>query len=472
MRRRDVRRRGARRPGGGGVLAGVLLGAALVLGGVADAAPRPRVAIVLIDGLDARRFAEALMPTVWGLATGAGAAGAFYPDARAVMPTVTNTNHVSIMTGAYAEAHGIVGNMFWDLDTRRAVRSEHARHLQVETLFTVIERRRPELMTAALFGKSRLVSLFAADGRQRAPDVLWGDVATESEATDANEGFASDRRTMDAVLDLLARERRVDLLFVALPDVDRTSHVFGPESHQARAAMLEADRQVTRLVGALKRDGAWDETVLMITSDHGFVSVAADAAAGRPYPVVTIGRSLAEVGLDAATVGVLGAGGLETLVLRGGDDPATLARLRKQVLAQPGVIEAWYRAPNPADGGEAFTLGRAHPDWRMSHPRVGDLVLAAAPGHHFVDPFSNWAAAMSGTHGGPDVQAIPIVVTGGHPWLRRERPGGSAGAAAAANPDLGATAAWLLDVPAPRMVDGGKVPDAVRGRVLEEAFAR
>jgi hypothetical protein len=40
----------------------------------------------------------------------------------------------------------------------------------------------------------------------------------------------------------------------------------------------------------------------------------------------------------------------------------------------------------------------------------------------------------------------------------------------AANPDLGATAAWLLGVRMPRTIDGKPVPNELAGRVLREAF--
>ena len=55
---------------------------------------------------------ETLTPNLWKLATGPKGGGAYYPEGRAVMPTVTNTNHVSIATGVYADAHGVVSNAF------------------------------------------------------------------------------------------------------------------------------------------------------------------------------------------------------------------------------------------------------------------------------------------------------------------------------------------------------------------------
>jgi hypothetical protein len=283
---------------------------------------------------------------------------------------------------------------------------------------------------------------------------------------------------MDVVLRVLARQPP-DFMFVGLADVDRTSHLFGPDSHEARRAVLEADRQVARLVSALKRSGAWAKTVLFVTADHGFADVAPDAAAGRPYPVITLGPLLeAEDGPGGADVGLLGVGGLEMVMLaRAAGDALSpdaherLAAIRRRALAHTGVEAAWYRVDNPADGGAAHTLAHMVPDWRLEHPGVGDLVVVARPGFQFVDPYRPAAAALVGMHGGPDVRQVPIVVTGGHPRLRATRLTPGAEVAPAANPDLGATAAWLLDVRAPRSTAGRVVPAHDRGRVLMEAFA-
>jgi len=458
-----------------GLTAGITACATLSGVGVTVAAERPHVYIVLIDGLDSRRLSETLTPTLWKLGTGPGGRGAFYREGRAVMPTVTNTNHVSIMTGAYAEAHGVVNNAFWaEAVPRRGMTSERADLLQVETLFTVAERTRPKLVTAALFGKTRLVPLFTASASQRAPDILWGDPDTPTEPIDRNRGFASDRRTMDKALEVIATSDP-DLLFVGLPDVDRTSHVFGPDSHRARTAMLEADRQVDRLIRALKRSGAWEDTVLMITADHGFADVSPDAAAGRPYPMITLGSVMEAQGL--AGVGLLGIGGLESVVIVGAtpdaltsDQHRTLAEVRRHALEHSGVQAAWYRNDNPHDGGAEHTIRRARPSWRIDHPRTGALVLVGRPGYHFVDPFRPWAASFLGMHGGPDAQTVPILVTGGHPRLRAERVIPGEGTPPAANPDLGTTTAWLLDLREPRALTGKRVPERSRGRILREAF--
>ena len=266
------------------------------------------------------------------------------------------------------------------------------------------------------------------------------------------------------------------LVFVALPDVDRTSHLFGPDSPQAHRALAAADGQVARFVAFLRERGSWDRTVLMITADHGFTSVEPNVAEeAAPYPVILFGRELQREHLTGVTA--VSDGLIETLALPGdaptalvGDTASMLARVRALALAQPEIAEAWYRIPNPADGGDATTLATVHPDWRMDNPRLGEIVLVAKPHHQFVDPFSTRLASFVGMHGGPDTARIPVILTGGWPRLRTREVTEADGVAPAANPDLGVTAAWLLGVRAPRLIHGAPVPLLLAGRVLREAF--
>jgi arylsulfatase A-like enzyme len=432
---------------------------------------RSRVYIILIDALDASFVGEQLTPHLWQLATGPGARGAFYRHAQSIMPSVTNPNHAAVMTGTYAAAHGIVGNLLWDR-TSAAPRLSEGSDLEVETLFTVVEKERPSLTTAGVFGKARLVPLFGdVPGRQRRPDVLWGDPQSEDEAIDPRVGFASDERTMTEALQVIV-ERDPDLLFVALPDVDRTAHLFGPTSDQARRAVLEADRQIARLVDLTQRRGLWDHLVLMVTADHGMQSVEPDTS--QPYPMVLFGRELMRAGLTG--VRPIASGGIEFIGLSGKaptvldhEQAERLRAVRALALAQPEIAEAWYRLPNPADGGDAYTLSHVHPDWRLAHPRAGELVLVALPHCFFADPYTPHLGGLAGDHGGPAQREITILVTGGDPRLRRAPPEPTDDRPAA-NPDLGQTAAWLLGVRPPRYENGRPVSDELRGRVLREAF--
>src|SRR5206468_4557337 len=89
--------------------------ALLLLGCVtrASALDRPHVYLIVVDGLDARFATAARMPRLFELTTRDPERSSTFLDARAVIPTRTHPNHVSLPTGTYPEAHGITGNSYW-----------------------------------------------------------------------------------------------------------------------------------------------------------------------------------------------------------------------------------------------------------------------------------------------------------------------------------------------------------------------
>jgi arylsulfatase A-like enzyme len=266
-----------------------------------------------------------------------------------------------------------------------------------------------------------------------------------------------------------------DVLFVALPDVDRTEHVFGPESAEARRAIVAADDEIKRLIAVAKAQGSWPETVLIVTADHGMQSVAPDPAAGRPYPLVLFGRELLRSGFGDLIP--LSRGSIESVFLSGtppiafdGTVGERLAAVRRLALSQPEVAEAWYRLPNPADGGDTSTLAHTHPDWRLDDPQAGDLLLVARPHYQFGDPFEPSTAGVLGNHGGAEQQDIPLIVAGGVRRVRAQVIAADASSTPAANPDVGATVLWLLGMRRPHTIANTPVPEALTGRALREAF--
>ena len=91
----------------------------------------------------------------------------------------------------------------------------------------------------------------------------------------------------DATLEIMKREKNDwSGLFVSLPGVDKAAHMWGgvndperrtpgydPMTHM-KFATATADRQVGRIIGALKKDGELDNTLVVLTADHGSVAAA------------------------------------------------------------------------------------------------------------------------------------------------------------------------------------------------------
>src|SRR5438093_12271906 len=136
--------------------------------------PHAHVYLVIVDGLDARLADAAHMPRLFDAVAHEPAHSSVFRGAHAVMPARTNPNHVTLLTGAYAEAHGITGNTYWSRTPAAPPGMlEDAARIEVETLFTVAETVAPSLVTLGVVGKPKLARLFAAVPGQYAPDVLW-----------------------------------------------------------------------------------------------------------------------------------------------------------------------------------------------------------------------------------------------------------------------------------------------------------
>jgi len=129
----------------------------------------------------------------------------------------------------------------------------------------------------------------------------------------------------------------------------------------------------------------------------------------------------------------------------------------------PGVSEVLARLPVGGVSG----LASAHPDWHLGHERTGELLLVAAPGYEFVDPFDPVEAGLLGNHGGPGERSVPLVVSGGYAGLRPAPPGTPAPALV----DVAPTIATLLGLRLPRRLDGTPLAAELVGHPLVAVLA-
>lgn len=444
-----MRRRAAR---------GVCVAAALLLVGCATrdspsiapaARSSPPVALIVVDGLDARDVTDAETPNLaryWRESPWcAGVHG------RAAMPARTNVNHASLVTGVYPDTHGVTGNAFWDRTAASQRKLGAAPDLLTETLFTVARGHTPPVRTAAAVGKSKLDRMFAATpGGQAAPSRTWGPKDAPSSAHDPTTGYAFDAATLAGARALL--DDAPAFLLVNLADVDRVSHGAGPHSAAAGATRRETDRALGAFIQDVLRRPEWRDGTLVVTADHGF-----DATT---HPVVDVGDELHAAGLDAALVSVAD-GGVAHVYARDPDAAGragALAAARRLALATPGVAEALYRESNSEDGGDAHALAHVHPDWRLAHPRAGDLLLVAAPGYALADNGGD-EVRLKGNHGAPGERDVAVVAIGGGVQVADRCDDVTAA-------DLGRTMLGCLGLRDVARLDGAPIAADARGRRL------
>jgi predicted AlkP superfamily pyrophosphatase or phosphodiesterase len=226
----------------------IVLGLALLL--VSNAAPtepaRPHHVVVIgVDGLSPNGIRTAQTPHIDALM----ARGAYTLHARAVMPTSSSPNWASMIMGAGPEQHGVTSNE-WQPDQFAIAPTVRGPRGIFPTIFSVLRQQRPESHIAILHHWKDFARLVETD------TVDWiANPATEVITT---------QRAVEYVL-----EHKPTLLFVHLDHVDHAGHEHGWTSPEYLAAVTVADDCIGKILQAVAEAGIADETIILVTSDHG-----------------------------------------------------------------------------------------------------------------------------------------------------------------------------------------------------------
>lgn len=190
--------------------------------------------------------------------------------ARGQMPSFTNVNNASIVTGVPPKIHGIGGNYFYDAAADREVMTNSAEFLRAPTLFPAAQQagRRVAVVTA----KDKLRGFFAA-GLVEAGGIAFSSERAR-EAALATHGLDDAEKLAGPMPDIYTAEASLYVLragvklleagradFLYLSTTDFMQHKFPPEASEALDFYAGLDEQIGRLLelGAL----------VGLTADHG-----------------------------------------------------------------------------------------------------------------------------------------------------------------------------------------------------------
>ena len=138
-----------------------------------------RVLMFLVDGFDPGYVQPARMPRLAALMK----AGASTLDGRGVLPSLTNVNHISLLTGTYPARHGLSTNFFYDRRAKTDVFMEQVSFVQEPLLFEHFKKA--GWSTALVTAKEKLTKLL-----RRGLDICV-DMKTHPETHRAAAGSAA-----------------------------------------------------------------------------------------------------------------------------------------------------------------------------------------------------------------------------------------------------------------------------------------
>jgi len=304
--------------------------------------------ILMLDGFGLDYYEQAEMPVLRRMAR-----EGFFSPGKAIFPTLTNANNISIVCGAFPETHGVTTNCYLDPATGRPAFLEEPGFLKSPTLFAMAARAgmRSALVTAkaktvGILGGSVAIGL-AAQGATAATVRDYGS-PPDMYSVEINEWI------LRSGLRILRDHREIDVLYVHTTDYPM--HMWAPDDERSLDHMARLDRLLADLVDCAP------DAAFLVTADHGMNAkqVCLDLEVilrDTGFPV----RAVISPVADRLVKHHGGHGGVAYVYLA---DPSTLGETIDFLRRMQGVDTAL-----PADEAAAR--------FRLDRDRIGDIVVGA-----------------------------------------------------------------------------------------------
>ena len=326
-----------------------------------------------------------------------------------VVPTFTNPNNLSIVTGVPPSVHGICGNYFFDRESGTEVMMNDPRFLRVDTIFRAAQAAGSRI--AVVTAKDKLRGLLG-----KGLDLGPGRACSFS--SEKADQATVERNGIDDVLRLvglpvpdvysaglsefvfaagvrLMETWRPDILYLSTTDYIQHKHAPGTPVANSFYAMMDS------YLGRLDALGC----VIGLTADHGMN--AKHDTASRPDIVFLqdvlddwLGAGAARVILPITDPYVVHHGALGSFATAYLPEGADIASLLGRLAAVPGIEAALDRAA-------------ACRRFELPEDRMGDIVVVST--RHKVIGTSLARHDLSGlkeplrSHGGISEQGVPLV---------------------------------------------------------------
>ncbi len=327
---------------------------------------------------------------------------------RGALPSFTNVNNSSIVTGLSPALHGISGNFFYDANKDQEVMMNSSEYLRAETILAAASHanRKVAVVTAkeklrdilshkmkgiAISSEKANQAVFATHGIDNAEEVIGYKTpivySAEASLFVLRAGVAFIEKGL------------ADFLYLSLTDY--MQHTYSPETEESLAFYAAMDKEIGKLLALGAIVGA--------TADHGMnAKVKSDGSPNVLYIEDMLEKQFGAGGFRVicpiTDPYVKHHGALGSYVVVHLDDLSKLSEVKKWLFAQEGITEVYDRK-------EATRILEQPED------RTGDLVILSArdvvlgrkPQYHDL-------SALDGSlrsHGGRYEEMVPMVIS--HP---------------------------------------------------------
>lgn len=217
------------------------------------------VIVIGVDGMSPDGAQKAVTPTIDSILKVA----AYSWKCEAVLPTSSSPNWASMIMGAPPEKHGVTSNAWQphkqtiELECEGTKRNGKPSGMW-PTIFGELRRQKPESNIACFNEWLAFNRLFEKGvvNRQRDANLLQAA---------SHKGYKGITRMATNYF----KRKKPDFMFVHLDLVDHAGHHDGHGTQAYYDAVSVADKMIDRIVQVVKASGKLENTVILITADHG-----------------------------------------------------------------------------------------------------------------------------------------------------------------------------------------------------------
>lgn len=345
------------------------------------AAPRRKVLIVLVDGFGPDYLERSEMPNLKRICREGG-----FRVGKSVIPSVTNVNNASLVTGTFPKDHGITTNFHFDRATGKSFEMESSEFLLRPTIFE--RARRLGWRTALVTSKDKVRTLCArgADlsiSAEKPDPGLLGVIGKQESMYSPEVNYWTFRAARH-----LLKNDKVDLLY--LSTTDYMMHTYSPDEEPSLRHLATLDRMLADIVDDHPK------IELHLTADHGMNAKNEALDLALALKAKTIDAEAVPIIRDKHVTHHQNLGGACYVYLkRIADLPKSIETLK----ATAGVEEVY-------DAKTAAKLFRLHPE------RIGDIFVLASKHVALGSLPALREPAKVRSHGSRHEAAVPLVVFG------------------------------------------------------------
>lgn len=217
-----------------------------------------KVIILMLDGFGIDYFQASDMPTLKKMAQ-----EGLFREGRAVFPTLTNANNISIVCGSFPQTHGVTTNCYLDPSTGKPEFLEDSSFLKSPTLFEMAKRA--GIRSALVTSKSKTIrilgdSVDAGLSAQDADSLTVRDFGNPPDiySIEVNEWI------MRSGMQILRNRQDIDILYIHTTDYPM--HMWAPEDERSHDHLSRLDVLIGEMVDR------YPDAVFLATADHGMNS--------------------------------------------------------------------------------------------------------------------------------------------------------------------------------------------------------